>query len=354
MSNLYEFLRFLQAYVFGHLLHIGLAVDFLKDVIVQVLLFKRGKYSSSVVNSSFVVLVVILTITVPIIAQNNPFRQTDLYSEASYASTERLIAIDEDEISLDTIRSKVRDRVETYTVQNGDTLASISSRYAINENTIMWANNLSSKKVSLGSKLKIPPVIGVVHRVEPGDTVYTVAKKYGVKAQNIVNFPFNEFKDDSFTLIAGSTLVVPDGVVYSDESGPKDSYFFAKVVEGVRGSSNFIWPTRGAITQYPTVYHMAFDIADNSAPAILASDSGTVIYSGCFSWGYGCHIIIDHNNGYRTLYGHLSRRDVEQGDTVSQSQQIGVMGSTGRSTGTHLHFEIRQGNALLNPQSFLQ
>ena len=99
---------------------------------------------------------------------------------------------------------------------------------------------------------------------------------------------------------------------------------------------------------------MAFDIADNASPPILASDAGTVIYSGCFSWGYGCHIIIDHNNGYKTLYGHLSRRDVEQGNVVSQGQQIGAMGSTGRSTGIHLHFEVRQGNVILNPQAFLR
>lgn len=99
---------------------------------------------------------------------------------------------------------------------------------------------------------------------------------------------------------------------------------------------------------------MALDIANGSSPPVIAADAGTVIFSGCFSWGYGCHIIIDHNNGYRSLYGHLSRRDVEQGNIVSQGQQIGQMGSTGRSTGTHLHFEIRQGSTLLNPQNFLK
>jgi murein DD-endopeptidase MepM/ murein hydrolase activator NlpD len=356
MSDLYAFLLFMRGYVFGHILHVGLAFDFLKDTIVRLLLFKRGKYSVSIVNSSFIVLTIILTVTVPIVAQNNPFRQDSLFSESIlYSTNEKLISLDEDQISLDTIRSKIRDKVEMYTVQNGDTLQSLAKKFEVSEKTITWANSLKTTKLRPGSTLKIPPITGVIHQVEPGDTIYSIAKKYGVKAQNIVNFPFNEFKDESFNLIANSTLVIPDGVLYEQSSGPApDTYAFAKVVEGVRGSSNFIWPTRGIITQYPTVYHMALDIADNGAPPILAADAGTVIYSGCFSWGYGCHIIIDHNNGYRTLYGHMSRRDVEQGDVVSQGQQIGVMGSTGRSTGMHLHFEVRQGNVLLNPQTFLQ
>jgi len=356
MSDLYAFLLFMRDYIFGHVLHVGFAFDFLKDTVVRVLLFKRGKYSISIVNSSFIVLTIILTVTVPIVAQNNPFRQDSLFSESiAYNSSEKLISLDEDQISLDTIRSKIRDKVEIYTVQEGDTLASVATKFEVSDKSITWANGLKSTKLKSGTKLKIPPVTGIVHEVAPGDTIYTVAKKYGVKAQNIVNFPFNEFKDESFNLIANSTLIIPEGVLYEQSGGPvSDTYAFAKVIEGVRGSSNFIWPTRGIITQYPTVYHMALDIADNSAPPILATDSGTVVYSGCFSWGYGCHIIIDHNNGYSTLYGHLSRRDVEQGDVVFQGQQIGAMGSTGRSTGMHLHFEVRQGSILLNPQTFLQ
>lgn len=356
MSDLYEFLLFMRDYIFSHVLHVGLAFDFIKDNTVRLLLFKRGKYSISIVNSSFIVLTIILTVTVPIVAQNNPFHQDSLFTEnILYGASEQLIALDEDQISLDTIRSKVRDKVEIYTVQENDTLQSISTKFEISEKTILWANGLKSNKLKSGTKLKIPPITGIVHQVEPGDTIYTVAKKYGVKAQNIVNFPFNEFKDESFNLIANSTLIIPDGILYEQSNGPiPDTYAFAKVVEGVQGSSNFIWPTRGVITQYPTAYHMAFDIADNASPPILASDAGTVIYSGCFSWGYGCHIIIDHNNGYKTLYGHLSRRDVEQGNVVSQGQQIGAMGSTGRSTGIHLHFEVRQGNVILNPQAFLR
>lgn len=98
---------------------------------------------------------------------------------------------------------------------------------------------------------------------------------------------------------------------------------------------------------------MALDIASNALPAILASDTGTIVYSGCLSWGYGCHVIVDHGNGYQSLYAHLSTISVSAGDVVNQGQTIGIMGSTGRSTGPHLHFEIRSGS-LLNPLDFLQ
>jgi len=99
---------------------------------------------------------------------------------------------------------------------------------------------------------------------------------------------------------------------------------------------------------------MALDIENASAPSILAADTGTVTYSGCLNWGYGCHIIVDHANGYQTLYGHMSFLGASVGQAVSQGQSIGRMGSTGRSTGTHLHFEIRSGGTLLNPLNFLK
>ncbi|MCR4285368.1 MAG: M23 family metallopeptidase, partial [Candidatus Kaiserbacteria bacterium] len=123
---------------------------------------------------------------------------------------------------------------------------------------------------------------------------------------------------------------------------------------GVQGTSSFIWPTTGSITTYPVWYHMALDIANRATPPIIASDTGTVTYTGCLAYGYGCHIIVDHGNGYQTLYGHLSSIEVNAGQVVSKGQRIGAMGSTGRSTGTHLHFEIRSGGVQQNPLGFLQ
>jgi murein DD-endopeptidase MepM/ murein hydrolase activator NlpD len=99
---------------------------------------------------------------------------------------------------------------------------------------------------------------------------------------------------------------------------------------------------------------MAFDIANNALPQVIASRGGKVSYADCISTGYGCHIIIDHGDGMQTLYAHLSSFSVSSGQTVSQGQVIGRMGSTGRSTGPHLHFEVRKNGALLNPQNFLR
>ena len=99
---------------------------------------------------------------------------------------------------------------------------------------------------------------------------------------------------------------------------------------------------------------MAVDIANRSAPPVVAGDAGTVSYAGCLRWGYGCHVIINHTGGYQTLYGHLSSYNISPGQKVGRGQIIGIMGSTGRSTGTHLHFEVRRNGVLLNPLSFLK
>ena len=146
---------------------------------------------------------------------------------------------------------------------------------------------------------------------------------------------------------------MPEGVI--EEEKPK--YFaptYAQVQAGVKGTSNFIWPTNGIITQYPVWYHMALDIANNALPPVLASDTGTVTSAGCIQYGYGCHIVVDHANGFQTLYAHLSSIAVSAGQVVNQGQQIGNVGSTGRSTGPHLHFEVRSGGQLLNPQNYLK
>jgi murein DD-endopeptidase MepM/ murein hydrolase activator NlpD len=198
-------------------------------------------------------------------------------------------------------------------------------------------------------------VTGIVHKVEAGDTIYTIAKKYKVDAQAIVNFPFNEFSDpDTFALTPGQMLVVPNGVV--EEVKSVQQYYAQQYTPppgSTAGSGSFIWPTQGIVTQYPIWYHMAFDIANNALPPVWASDAGTVVAAGWDNTGYGNRIMIDHGNGYQTLYGHLSQINVSVGQSVARGAVIGRMGSTGRSTGPHLHFEVRQGGKILNPAAFV-
>lgn len=354
IQEMSEFVNFFKGYVFSRLLRFGHSFEGLKDVLVALLVVKRGKYSSSFLNTSFFILVAGGVIAGPIIAQNNPFSPvTGSRYDPQNLST--VVSYDPADTALSTvISSKPRDKMVDYKVAGGDTLASIAKKFGISIDTIKWANDMKDDTIRPDEVLKIPPVTGVVHKVQSGETIYTIAKKYNTSAQAIVNFIFNDFTDpDTFGLTAGQTLYVPGGVIEPEQ--PKYNNMaptYAQVQSGVRGNGNFIWPTNGVITQYPIWYHMAYDIANPSQPPILAADGGTVTFAGCIPTGYGCHVVVDHGNGYSTLYGHMSQILVSAGQVVTQGQQLGVMGSTGRSTGTHLHFEIRQGSVLLNPADF--
>ncbi len=354
MQDLREFFTFVKQYTLSKLLSGARIFEGLKDVIVAFLVVKRGKYSSSFLNTSFIVLVAAALVGGPIVAENNPFISNFEQKAGNYQAS--IVSYNPYANSLSTVISnRPRDKIEDYPVKGGDTLDKIAKKFEISIDTIKWANDLKDDVIKPGQVLKIPPISGVVHTVKSGDTIYSVAKKYKVDAQNIVNFPFNDFADlDTFSLSVGQLVYVPGGVIEEEKPVVPSAQYFAQIQAGVKGSSNFIWPTGGIITQYPVWYHMALDIANNAAPPVLASDTGTVTFAGCINWGYGCHIIIDHGNGFQTLYGHLSVIGVSPGQVVNQGQRIGNMGSTGRSTGTHLHFEIRSGGTLLNPLSYLK
>ncbi len=352
MQDLVLFLTFVKEYLIKRFLIFGKNFEKIKDLIVALLIVKRGKYSSSFLNTSFFMLVAATVVGAPIIAENNPFLFSFEQQKANYQAS--MVSYNPYESSLGTVISaKPRDKIIDYSVRSGDTLETIAKRFDISVDTIKWANNLKTDVIKPGQILKIPPVTGIVHKVASGETVYSIAKKYKTEAQKIVNFPFNDFADlDTFALTPGQILYVPDGVM--PEAAPVIPKFYAQIQAGVKGKSNFIWPTSGVITQYPVGYHMALDIASTSSPPILAADSGRVTYTGCIRYGYGCHIIIDHADGYKTLYAHLSSISVAPGQSVGKGEVIGLMGSTGRSTGPHLHFEIRQGEQPLNPLDFLR
>ena len=127
-------------------------------------------------------------------------------------------------------------------------------------------------------------------------------------------------------------------------------------IPGVVGEGSFMWPTSGHISQRFYWYHQATDIANPTNPAVVAAQSGTVVTAGWSGGGYGNYVIIDHGNGYKTLYGHMLNNSlaVAAGQKVGQGQRLGTMGSTGRSTGTHLHFEIIAPGGKIDPLSVLK
>ncbi len=249
-------------------------------------------------------------------------------------------------------------------VQEGETLETIAQRYNLQIETILWENNLQkTDKIKPGQELHILPIDGVRHKVVRGETIYSVGKKYGLEGsqiQMLVDYPFNEFlNDETFELATGQFLMVPEGVKPEEKKAAPSrgvGYLAQTPNAGsVAAQGSFVWPATGMITQRYSFYHKAIDIANRSAGSILAADSGTVVGAGWLdNSGYGNRVIVDHGNGYVTLYAHLRSVQVSQGQTVNRGDIIGQMGSTGRSTGTHLHFEIRQGGVLLNPQNFLK
>ena len=259
------------------------------------------------------------------------------------------------------ISVKPRAEIEDYEVEQGETISSIAKKKGISIDTIKWANDLTSDAIKPGQTLKILPVTGIAHTVSSGDTLSSVAKKYEAEPQAIMDFPFNDVPDD-FSLRIGQVLIVPDGI--KPESKPTtprraQPQYLAKgpsspVFEAL-GGARFVWPTGGNISQYYAWYHPGIDIANKVAPGVAAADGGRVILAGWPDYsGYGNRVVIDHGNGYQTLYAHLSNIYVTVGQTASRGQIIGQMGSTGRSTGTHLHLEIHFKGVPINPLAILK
>jgi len=254
--------------------------------------------------------------------------------------------------------SQRRGGVIEYQVNAGDTVSSIAQKFGVSLDTVRWANDLKSiNDIRQDQILKILPVSGILHSVRRGETVNSIAKIYNASSQAIVDFPFNTFiNDETFALAVGQDLVVPEGVMPKVKTWSKVSSSKPRqIVPATATAGQYIWPTVGKISQGYHWYHKAIDIADPSAPAVVASRGGRVIKAGWVGqWSYGIHIIIDHGGGYSTLYGHLSSVSVSPGQSVLRGQIIGRMGSTGRSTGTHLHFEVRTPTGNANPLSYLK
>ncbi len=334
-------------------LHISfLKIEEQKGLVVTALYRKRGKLSRTLSHSGMAAIAALGVMMAPLIAQEFPGKSINPWEISAAPS---VLSASTDDPGIDTqISSKVRDSIIEYQVQSGDTVATIANKFGVSEDTVRWQNELSKDKIKVGQTLKILPVTGVAHTVVKGDTVYSIAKKYDAEAQAIVDFPFNTFtNDETFELAIGQTIIVPDGIMPSVQVAARTRQMTPNA-GSVTASGLFVWPTQGTISQRFSWYHPGIDIANPSSPINVAADSGRVIYAGWDSTGYGNMVFIDHGNGFKTRYGHLSQVMVISGQTVSKGQAIGRMGNTGHSTGTHTHFEIYLNAVRVNPLNYLK
>ncbi|MFC1627269.1 peptidoglycan DD-metalloendopeptidase family protein [Patescibacteria group bacterium] len=346
------FVKFLMGYFRERMIQFLQGFEAGKGVVVEGLTTKRGRYTRPFLHTGMTGLFLVGLLLAPVITKA-------VSDEEEMGVGGAILGMGGMLETTTSVSVKPRDGVVTYIVQTGDTVSSIGKKFDVSIDTIRWQNDLRSiDAIKPGEKIEIPPVTGMVHKVKRGETIYSIAKKYDVDAQQVVNWPFNTYSnDETFALAVGQILIVPDGVKPAEQLWDPKRYVAQTTPDAgaVSATGQFVWPAAGAITQRFVWYHGAIDIANKAAPSVLAADSGTVTVAGWpDGFGYGNRVVIDHHNGFVTLYGHLASVSVSAGQTVARGNVIGRMGSTGRSSGIHLHFEIRQGGVLVNPLQYLR
>jgi murein DD-endopeptidase MepM/ murein hydrolase activator NlpD len=294
----------------------------------------------------------------------------------SYSITQGIQRVADIHTSIPT-RSRIE--VLTYTVERGDSLFAIADNFGLKPETILWGNfeTLADNPHTLqpGQELNILPVNGTFHKWRDGESLHRVAEYYGVDPLDIVQYPGNkldiyDFDLDNPSFDVGQMLIVPGGerelVDYGPPAITRDNPAIAAtygpghcgtIYTGAVGVGVFLWPTAERwLSGYdfnPSI-HPAIDIAGQTGNQIWASDSGVVVYAGWSNYGYGNLLVVDHGNGWQTLYAHLNNIFVACGQSIFQGDVIGALGSTGNSSGPHLHFEMIYAGVKVNPWNFLQ
>jgi murein DD-endopeptidase MepM/ murein hydrolase activator NlpD len=280
-----------------------------------------------------------------------------------------------------TIPTRPRQEIVKYTVQDGDTLFGISEKYGLAPETILWGNYSilldDPHALQPGQELNILPVDGTLYEWQDGDGLNGVATFFGVTPEDIINFPGNHLDPNTIgdythpNIPPGTQLIIPGGtrqfVSWSAPLGvTREDPAQARVLGpgacdpvsgGAVGYGNFIWPTNkhylSGFDYSPKTNHWGIDIAGSEGEGVYATDAGVVVYAGWNNYGYGNMVMIDHGNGFQSLYAHLSAIYRFCGQSVGQGEGIGAIGSTGHSSGAHLHFEIMTATVKINPWDVL-
>jgi murein DD-endopeptidase MepM/ murein hydrolase activator NlpD len=329
-----------------------------KNMLVKFFLMKRGRYNRPFLHIATMCVIGVGVLIAPFLADTYPiFSSSASTLDLKESEAQKQSVLDGEEV-FNTIRSeKPRDEILVYRVQKGDTLSTIAEKFKISEDTLKWSNDLSGESLSIDQELKILPVTGIAHKVLPGDTVYTIAKKYNTDAQKIVDFPFNDFANpETFALVSGQNLIVPDGIKPSEQPFIKRQVYLAQGPIPV-ASGGYTYPVRGGVSQFFSWYHPGLDITADIGTPLVAAHSGTVtsISIGTYDGGYGTNLWISNGAGVESHYAHMSGVNVSAGQRVVGGQTIlGWIGMTGRTTGPHVHFEMRRNGAMVNPLGYIQ
>lgn len=241
-----------------------------------------------------------------------------------------------------SVFSNERQEVVTYEVEEGDTPSSIAGQFGITVSTLLWANKLTERSlIRPGQELIILPVSGVKHEVRRGDTIQTIAKKYQAEADDII--AFNDLPA-SGEIFVGDTIIIPGGKLAPQPlpAPPASRRSYPRVATTPVASGYFIMPASGRNFGRLHAFN-GVDIANGCGTKLVASAGGIVSAADGSGWngGYGKLVRVRHANGVETLYGHMQSIAVRLGESVAQGEFIGDMGTTGRSTGCHVHFEVR-------------
>jgi len=230
--------------------------------------------------------------------------------------------------------------ISVYVVREGDTLSQIAEMFDVTSNTILWANDIKNGVIRPGQSLVILPIVGVRHVVKDGDDLESIAEKYDADVDEIVEY---NHLASAGALSVGATIVVPGGTVTMPARSASSGSSYASSGGSSGGSVGFTHPAPGSVRTQGIHGYNGVDLAAGYGSQIRAAAAGEVIIAKPRGWngGYGTYIVIRHRNGTQTLYAHMSSVSVGAGAYVGAGEVIGGMGSSGRSTGTHLHFEVR-------------